>query len=311
MVTKLCEYKGLTLGKEEVKPVTEQELTAALNSLVERSTTYEEVEKAAELGDMTNIDFEGFVDGVAFEGGKGEKYDLVLGSNSFIPGFEDQLVGTRKGQTIDVNVTFPKEYHAENLKGKQAVFKCVVNQVKVKKVASLDDEFAKAHGLNTIEELREAVKAEIADRNMHKSQSNYFDKLCSYLIDNSEVEVTKEAEEKSRANVIAYYKQMVSMYGMGLEQYLQMCGQTMESFHTTIEPEVIKGAKVNLILAQIANLEKLSTSDEEVENELLHIKNTYKLSDEQFNEFKTKNREDVKFEITKAHVIKFLVDSNN
>ena len=311
MATKLCEYKGLTLGKEEVKPVSEQELTEALNALVEKSTTFEEVEKAAELGDLTNIDFEGFVDGVAFEGGKGEKYDLVLGSKSFIPGFEERLVGAKKGDQVDVNVTFPENYHAENLKGKPAVFKCVVNQVKVKKVAALDDELAKAHGLNNIEELRQAVKQEIEGRNHQKAQSDYFDKVCAYIIEHSEIEVSNEVFEKSRANVVAYYKQMVAMYGMGLEQYLQMCGQTMESFYKTIEPEVVRGAKINVILANIATNENLIADETEVDGELQYIRQTYQLTEEQFNEFATRNREDVKFEITKAHAVKFVVENNN
>lgn len=311
MANKYCDYKGLNLGKEEVTPISEKELNDSLNALVARHTSFVEQDKVSELGDVANIDFEGFVDGVAFEGGKGEAYDLELGSHTFIPGFEDQLVGCKKGDEVDVNVTFPENYQAENLKGKPAVFKCKVNAIKVKKVASLDDDFAKELGLNNVEELREAMKDEMTHRNEQKAINVFFDKICAHIIANSEIDVTPEQEEASLQNVLAYYSQMVAQYGMNLEQYLQMANKSMDEFRQVIQPEVIKGAKVNALLAYVANQEGIDASEEEVNFELGNITKYYGLNEEQLNEFKAKHLDGFKQEIVKRKVSEFLILNNN
>ena len=311
MENKFAQYKNLSLGKEKPQEVSEKELEDALNSFVARNTSFEEVDQASELGNIVNIDFEGFVDNEAFEGGKGEQYDLELGSNTFIPGFEDQLVGYRKGNLVDVNVTFPENYQAENLKGKPAVFKCKVNAVKVKKEAKLDDELAKQNGFNNVDELRLAMKKEMEHHNEQLSLNRFFDKLCEHLISNSEIEVSKEQEEASLENVLAYYSQMVSQYGMNLEQYLQMANKTMDEFKKVIHPEVIKGAKVNIILEHVAKEENLEASESEVKNELEKIKNYYHLTPEQLEEFKKKNLESFTKEITKRKASEFLILNNN
>lgn len=311
MENKISQYKGLVIGREEPAPVTEREITDALNELVNRSTTFEAQDKVSELHDVVNINFEGFADGVAFEGGKGEDYDLELGSHTFIPGFEDQLVGYKKGDKVDVKVTFPENYHAENLKGKEAIFKCDINEVKVKKVANLDDELAKAHGLSTIEELRESVKAEIEHRNLQKSFNNYFEKVCTHIAANSEIVITPELEEKGLQNLLAYYQQMVGQYGMTLEQYLQMGGKTLEEFKEMMKPEAIKGAKVNAVLEYIAKEENLMPSEEEVNFELDYLQKAYHLNDEQLKEFKDRNLEEFKLEIAKRKVADFLIANNN
>ena len=311
MANKFSQYKGLTLGKEKPTSVSENEVTESLNNLLARSTTFEEVDRKSVLGDVVNIDFEGFVDGVAFEGGKGENYDLELGSNTFIPGFEDQLVGYSKNDLVDVNVTFPENYQAENLKGKKALFKCKINQVKEKKIPSLDDEFAKSHGLNNVEELRESIKKEIEYRNEQKSINNFFDKLCAHMIENSEIELTEELEEKSFQNVLAYYSQMVAQYGMTIEQYLQMMQKTMEQFKETLKPEIERGAKINLLLAHVAEEENIVVSEEEVENELNKIISYYHLNDEQVKEFKDRNLDEFKNELVKRLVFEFLVNNND
>lgn len=310
MANKYSEYKGLKIGKEAVAPVTEQELTDALNSLLARSTTLEEVEKTSEEGDTVNIDFEGFVDGVAFQGGKGDAYDLELGSHTFIPGFEDQLVGKNKGEEVEVKVTFPTEYTPE-LAGKDAIFKCKVNSVKQKKEAVLDDEFALLNGAKDVEDLRNQIKKEIEYRNEQKSINTYFDKICAHLIENSEIEVSKDEEEKSLQNVLAYYNQMVGQYGMNLDQYLEMAKKTMDDFKAMIQPDVIRGAKINTILAYIAEEEKFEVSEEVVEGELNKIREYYHLNDEQLKEFKDRNLGDFKQELVKRMVFEFLVKNND
>ena len=310
MANKYSEYKGLTLGKEAPAPVTEQELNDALNSLVARSTSFEETDKVSETGDVANIDFEGFVDGVAFEGGKGEKYDLELGSHTFIPGFEDQLIGHKKGDEVEVKVTFPENY-TEELKGKDAIFKCKVNAVKEKKVPTLDDEFALMNGVKTVEELREQVKREIEFRNTQKSFNDYFDKVCAHLIENSEIELSEEDLAKSEENVMAYYNQMVGQYGMNLDQYLEMAKKSMDDFKAMIKPDVERGAKINIILAHIAEAENFEVTEEEVEAELSKIQAYYGLNEEQLKEFKERNLNEFKQELVKRMVFEFLVKNND
>ena len=218
-MSKFADYKNLNIKKTEVEIVSEEELNSTLQAIVVQSTTSEVKEGESVLGDIVNIDFEGFVDGVAFEGGKGEKYDLELGSNSFIPGFEEQLVGHKQGDEVDVNVTFPENYHAEQLKGKPAVFKCKIHEVKQKVVPALDDKFAQSQGFETVDQLRETLRLQMQQRNQSKVYNKYFDEVCSYLVLNSELEVTEEQIEVSMQNVLAYYEQSVSQYGNSLPQY--------------------------------------------------------------------------------------------
>ena len=306
-MSKFANYKDLKIEKQEVELVSEEELNSSLQAFVTQSVTLEVIDKESELGDVVNIDFEGFVDGVAFEGGKGEKYDLELGSNSFIPGFEEQLIGSKAGSEVDVNVTFPENYHAENLKGKPAVFKCKVHEVKTKVVPSLDDEFAKKQGFNTVDELREAMRVQMNQRNQAKVYNKYFEDVCSYLVANSELEVNDEQIEVSMQNVLAYYEQSVAQYGINLEQYLQMTGKTLEAFKETLKPEAIRGAKINMILEHIAHEENIVVTEEEIEIELKKIAQYYSLNEEQMKQFKDKNAAEFENEILKQKVFKYVV----
>ena len=306
---KFADYKNLNIVKPVVQPVSEEELNSTLQAVVAKSVSLETKEGKSELGDVVNIDFEGFVDGVAFEGGKGEKYDLELGSNSFIPGFEEQLVGHKQGDEVDVNVTFPENYHAEQLKGKPAVFKCKIHEVKQKVVPALDDKFAQSQGFETVDQLRETLRLQMQQRNQSKVYNKYFDEVCSYLVLNSELEVTEEQIEVSMQNVLAYYEQSVSQYGISLPQYLQMTGKSLEEFKETLKPEAIRGAKINMILDHIAHEENIVATEEEVEIELKRIAQYYKLTDEQVKEFKNKNLGEFENEIVKQKVFKFVVEN--
>ena len=306
---KFADYKNLKIEKPVIQPVSEEELNSTLQAVVAKSVSLETKEGKSELGDVVNIDFEGFVDGVAFEGGKGEKYDLELGSNSFIPGFEEQLIGYVSGDEVDVNVTFPENYHAEQLKGKPAVFKCKIHEVKTKVVPSLDDEFARKQGFSTVDELREALRVQMEQRNRANAYNKYFDEVCSYLVLNSELEVSEEQLEVSMQNVLAYYEQSVAQYGISLPQYLEMTGKKLEEFKETLKPEAIRGAKINMILDHIAYEENIVVTEEEVEMELKRIQEYYKLNDEQIKEFKSKNLGEFENEIVKQKVFKFVVEN--
>ena len=306
---KFADYKNLKIEKTVVQQVSEEELNSTLQAVVSRSVSFEVKEGKSELGDVVNIDFEGFVDGIAFEGGKGEKYDLELGSNSFIPGFEEQLIGYVSGDEVDVNVSFPEDYHAENLKGKPAVFKCKIHEVKTKVIPSLDDEFAIKQGFKTVDELRESLRMQMQQRNQSAAYNKYFDDVCSFLVLNSELEVNDEQLEISMQNVLAYYEQSVAQYGVTLTQYLEMTGKTLDSFKETLKPEAIRGAKINMILDHIAHEENIVVTEEEVELELKRIQEYYKLSDEQIKDFKNRNLGEFENEIVKQKVFKFVVEN--
>ena len=308
-MSKFANYKDLKIEKQPAELVSEEELNSTLQAIVTQSVSLEVVDKEAELGDVVNIDFEGFLGDTAFEGGKGEKYDLELGSNSFIPGFEEQLVGSKAGDEVEVNVTFPENYHAENLKGQPAVFKCKVHEVKTKNIPALDDNFAKTQGFNTVDELRETLRAQMNQRNQAKVMNKYFDEVCSYLVLNSELEVSEEQVEVSMQNVLAYYEQSVSQYGINLAQYLQMTGKNIDEFKESLKPEAIRGAKINVILEHIAHEEQIVVSEEEIEIELQRIAQYYKLSEAQLKEFKDKNAAEFENEILKQKVFKFVVEN--
>ena len=306
---KFADYKNLKIEKQPAELVSEEELNSTLQAIVVKSVSLEVVEKNAELGDIVNIDFEGFLGDTAFEGGKGEKYDLELGSNSFIPGFEEQLVGSKAGDEVDVNVTFPENYHAENLKGQPSVFKCKVHEVKTKKVPNLDDDFAKSQGFETVDQLRETLRTQMNQRNAAKVMNKYFDDVCSYLVLNSELEVSEEQIEVSMQNVLAYYEQSVSQYGINLAQYLQMTGKNIEEFKESLKPEAIRGAKINMILEHIAHEENIVVTEEEVEIELQRIAQYYNLGEEQLKQFKDQNGAEFENEILKQKVFKFVVEN--
>ena len=302
-------YKGVKVDKVEVV-VTDEEVEAEVEKERERNARSVSVtDRAVKEGDQTVIDFEGFKDGVAFEGGKGENYPLTIGSGQFIPGFEDQLVGKNIGEEVEVNVTFPENYHAENLKGQPAVFKCKVHEVKTKNIPALDDNFAKTQGFNTVDELRETLRAQMNQRNQAKVMNKYFDEVCSYLVLNSELEVSEEQIEVSMQNVLAYYEQSVSQYGINLAQYLQMTGKNIDEFKESLKPEAIRGAKINMILEHIAHEEQIVVSEEEIEIELQRIAQYYKLSEAQLKEFKDKNAAEFENEILKQKVFKFVVEN--
>lgn len=310
MENRFCEYQGIRIGKEPDPEVSEREIDEAVEQLLNRNSVSEKVDRPSRVGDVVNLDFEGFCDGVAFEGGKGENYDLELGSNTFIPGFEDQLVGCLENQRREVRVKFPENYHAGNLKGKEAVFKCLIHEVKEKKPAVLDDLFARDHGSENVEALRLSIKEEIEEANRQKAVNAYFDKLAAHLLRHSAIEVSAEEEEISFQSVKAYYEQMVGQYGMNLEQYLNAAGKSMEEFQKIIRPEVVRNAKLTAFLLHVADQEKLVCTDEEAEKELNAIVRNYHLNAVQRDEFKKRHFDELKQEITKRKATGFLVSHN-
>ena len=310
-MAKICDYKGLKLGKVEPEEVKEEEVQAQVEQMLKENVSTVPYEGEAKIGNIVNIDFEGFVDGVAFEGGKGEQYDLELGSQTFIPGFEDQLVGCKKDDLVDVNVTFPENYQAENLKGKPAVFKCKVNEVKQKVEPELNNEFAKQFNLENVEQLLIAVKNQIAAQRRHEVFNAYIQKICDYLAENSEIELSSEEKDGRIQEMLRYYEQSIAQYGATLESYLQMSGMDLEAFKEKLLPDAEKSLKIDKAYEMIAELESLEVSDEEFDRELAALQKYYQLSDEQLAKFKQERSNALRNEIKRQKVSQFLIDNND
>ena len=310
-MNKYCDYKNLKLGKVAPKEVTQQDIDNEINNILSKSISYQEVETESKLGDTVNIDFEGFVDGVAFEGGKAEHYDLELGSNSFIPGFEDQLVGYKAGEEVDVNVTFPEAYHAENLKGKPAVFKCKIHAVKQKVAPAFDDEFAKSNNFESKDHFVAAIKAHLIEVNSTDATNQYITKICDYLADNSTLDIEEDVIENRLNDIVKYYEQSVAQYGATLETYLAMSNMDLASFKARLRPDAIKSIKIDLVYNYVLEQENLYVTEEEVDNQFEFIKRYYQLTEEQFARFKQERYEELKAECQRQKISQFLVLNND
>ena len=264
----LGKYKGIELKREEIK-VTDKEVEEHILEEAKKNARIEEVSKKSKNGHILNIDFEGFTKNekeelVAFPGGKGEGYDLKLGSNTFIPGFEDQLVGTKKDEEKEISVTFPEEYHAKELAGKEAIFKVKVNSVKEEIVPKIDDELAKDLGYETLEELQKETKENLELEKETKQKRELEVQASDKLLEDSKVEVSHD-------EVHGLFHQMMEGFarqGISMEMFAQMLGKTPEELHDEYEKEIEKNTKLQYILVEIANKEKLAVENKEIDAEL-------------------------------------------
>ena len=262
-------YKGIEISKVD-NTVSEEDVEARLNEMVNRNARLTSVEdKALENGDTAVIDFEGFENGVAFEGGKGENYNLVIGSNTFIPGFEDQLVGKKAGEEVEVNVTFPETYHAENLAGKPVVFNVKVNDVKVKEVPALDDEFAKdTTEFETLAELRADVKAKLEEQAKNAADAEMRNALVEKVSANTEVEVPEAMVQHQIDNMLMELNYQLQYQGLNLEQLLQMTGRGLDELREERRADAERLVKSSLVLEAIAEKENVEANDADVDDEL-------------------------------------------
>ena len=273
---KLGQYKGLKVEKTVI-PVSDELIEAELMNLQDRNARLVSVsDRAAQLDDTANIDFEGFADGVAFEGGKGEGFDLLLGSGQFIPGFEEQIVGHNIGDEFDVEVSFPTEYHAGELAGKPAVFKTKLNEIKVKELPEIDDEFAKdVSEFDTLEELKaniKEVKGEEADRAAEMDMEN---KLVSQVVEGMEANIPEAMYETRVDDMVNDFANRLSQQGLSIELYLQYTQMDMESFRKTFREQAEEQVKIRLALEAVVKAEDITASDEEYEEELMKAATAY------------------------------------
>lgn len=274
---KLGEYKSLK-GKMLDTEATDEDVENELKSMQDRNSRLVTVEdRESQMGDTCDIDFEGFVDGVAFEGGKGENYPLELGSNSFIPGFEEQVAGHKAGEEFDVNVTFPEQYEP-SLAGKDAVFKCKINEIKTKELPELDDEFAKdVSEFDTLDELKADLKKQISERKEANAKTDYENQLIEQVVENMEVEIPECMNKQKCDEMIQDYSYRLQMQGLDLNTYLQYLGQTMEQFREQFMDGAKQQVKVKLALDAIVKAENIEATEEEIAEEIAKLAEQYNM----------------------------------
>ena len=274
----VTEYKGLKAKKKAVS-VKEDEVKAELEKLQDRNSRLVTVEdRAAAEGDTVVFDFDGYVDDVAFEGGKAENHSLVLGSGQFIPGFEDQIVGKKPEEAFDVNVTFPEEYHATELAGKPAVFKCVLHEIKTKEMPELNDDFAKdCSEFDTLDELKADIKAKLKQQKERAADEAFETELMEQLCANVQGEIPNAMYENRINESVQDFGYRLQMQGLDLETYIKYTGMDMESFRGGFREQAERSVKVRLALEKIAALENLAPSDEDVEAEFQKYADQYSM----------------------------------
>ena len=277
----LGEYKGVEVEKETLD-ITDEKVNAEIERLKEGAAKLKEVEAdaTAELNDVANIDFEGFIDGEAFEGGKAEGFDLTVGSHSFIDNFEDQIVGHKKGDEFDVTVMFPENYGAENLAGKPAIFKVKVNSIKRKEEAELNDDLAKELGYDSLEDLKVKTRESLTKREETRINNEFKGKVVESVVANTNVEVPAELTNREVEYQINRFAQQLQMQGISLEQYFQMTGQTLDKMREESREMAEKSVKTELVLSEITKAENIEVSDDEVNAEIDKMATMYGMDKE-------------------------------
>ena len=275
---KLGEYKGVKIEKID-REVTEEDVMAEINRERENNARNITVEdRPVEDGDMTVIDFEGFVDDVAFEGGKGENYPLTIGSGAFIPGFEEQLIGAEIGKEVEVRVTFPEDYHAEDLKGKEALFKCTVKEIKEKELPELDDEFAsEISEFETLEEYKEDVKKNLTEKKEKDAKAARENAAVDAAVNASEMEIPDAMLETQQRQMVDEFAQRITMQGMSMEQYMQFTGANYQQLIDQVKPQAEERIRSRLVLEAIARAENITASEEDFEEEMKTMAEVYQM----------------------------------
>ena len=281
----LGDYKGVEVPKTEIA-VTDEEVDAEVKKEQDKNSRTVVVEdRAAANGDITTIDFEGFVDGVAFDGGKGSDYALTLGSGTFIPGFEDQLVGANTGDHVEVKVTFPEEYQAKELAGKEAVFQCDVKKVEAKELPELDDDFAQdASEFDTLAEYKEDIKKNLTEKKEKEARAAKENAAVDKAIENAQMEIPDAMLNTQVRQMLDDFSRRMQSQGLTMEQYFQFTGMTLEKMQEEMKPQALKRIQTRLVLEKIAEVENIQPTDEEVEEEFKKMADAYKMEVEKIKE---------------------------
>ena len=307
----LGEYKGVEVPKTETE-VTEEDIMAEINKEREQNSRIITVDdRAVEDGDMTVIDFEGFVDGEAFEGGKGEDYPLTIGSHSFIDTFEEQLIGKNIGEETEVNVTFPEEYHAEELKGKPALFKVTVKEIKKKELPELDDDFVEdVSEFSTVAEYKDSIKNKIEERKAKEAKAAKEDAAIEKIIENAKMEIPEPMIETQVRQMAEDFSRRLSQQGLSVEQYFQYTGLTAEMLLDQMKPQALKRIQSRLVLEAIAKAEAIQVSEEELEKEIQDMATSYQMEADKLKALLTdKDKENMKSDIAVSKAADLVAES--
>ena len=307
---KLGKYKGVKVDKADTA-VTDEEVDAEINKERENNARNIEVtDRAVKDGDMTVIDFEGFVDGTAFDGGKGENYPLTIGSGAFIPGFEEQLVGAQIGEEVEVNVTFPEDYQAEELKGKAALFKCTVREIKEKELPELDDEFAsEVSEFETLAEYKEDVRATLTSKKEKEAKDAKEAAVIEAIVNDSEMEIPEAMLLTQQKQMVDEFAQRMQMQGISMDQYLQFTGATYDKMMEQVRPQAERRIKSRLVLEAVVKAENIEASDADYEEELKSMAEAYQLEVDKVKEMlPEKSAVQIKQDIAVRKAAEFVVE---
>ena len=307
---KLGKYKGVEIDKIDVE-VSEDEVNEAIEKERQNAARIVSVEREVKSGDTVTIDFEGFVDGVAFEGGKGENYNLEIGSHSFIDTFEDQIIGKNIDDEFDVNVTFPENYQAANLAGKPAVFKVKIHEIKEKQLADLDDDFASdVSSYDTFAEYKESVKKNLSDKKADDAKKAKEDAAVNAIIEDSEIEIPEMMLATQQREMLDEFAQRLRYQGMSIDQYFKYTGMNAETMMEQIKPQAEQKIKTQLVLEAVAKAENIEVTDDDVEAEIKKIADNYKMDVEKVKETLGAGNEDaIKKDIAMQKAIDFITEN--
>mgnify|MGYP004518670047 FL=1 len=307
----LGKYKGIKVDEADLA-VTEEEINAQIEKERENSARTISVEdRPVKDGDITTLDFEGFVDGVAFEGGKGTDYPLTIGSGSFIPGFEEQLIGAELNKEVEVNVTFPEDYHAKDLAGKPAIFKCKIKDIKEKELPELDDEFAsEVSAFDTMAEYKEDVKKSLEMKKADAAKIAKEEAVIDAVIEDAKMDIPDAMVETEQRQIIEEFSQRMRMQGLTMEQYMQFTGMTPQALMDQTKPQALKRIQSRLVLEAVAKAEDLKASEEDYAAEIKDMSEKYQMEEDKIKEMLgEKGKKQVEEDLAIRKAVDFLVDN--
>lgn len=306
------QYKGMKVDKADLD-VTEEEVTAEIDKEREKNArTVDITDRAVKDGDIATIDFEGFVDGVAFDGGKGSDYPLTIGSRAFIPGFEEELIGAEIGAETDVNVTFPEDYQAEELAGKAAVFKCTVKRLQEKQMPELDDDFVSevSEESDTVEEYKEEIRKKLAGRKADVARAVKEDAVIDAIIADARMDIPEAMVETQQRQMVQEYAQRMQSQGISMEQYMQFTGMTNEMLLEQVKPQVMRRIQSRLVLEAVVAAENIEVTEEEINQELKTMGEVYQMEADKVEELLGENgRKQVADDLKVKKAMEFVVEN--
>ena len=307
----LGDYKGIEVEKKTAE-VTDEELQAEIDKVRESNSRMITIEdRAVEDGDITTIDFEGFVDGEPFEGGKGEDYPLTIGSHSFIDNFEEQLIGKKIGEETEVNVTFPEQYQAKELQGKPAVFKVTVKEIKVKELPEVDDDFAQdVSEFDTVDEYKEDLKKKLLENKEAALKREKEEDVVGKIIENATMEIPDPMVDTQVRQMVQEFAQRIQSQGLSLQQYMQFTGMTPESLTAELKPQALKRIQSRLVLEAVAAAENIETSDEDLEKELEKMAEMYQMEADKLKELVgEEEKKQISLDLAVQKAVELVVDA--